>query len=303
MVVSTSAGSGAGRGLEAALHSLLSPHVEPHFLYPSDLEELHQAIDSVVRSGSRRLAVAGGDGTIHRVVNALAGASITLAPIPFGSGNDFCRGIGLSSDPAAAVAALATGRTRTVDLVSVNGTTVCTVAGLGLVADTGVAVGRLLAPGSPWRGIGRALGSLVYTGAAGARLLLFPRVAGTAHLTWLDGRGERHEASRRVHAVLVANLPTFGAGLRLPVTSRPDDGAFELISVLEGSRLRLARSLSCLRSNRQVPPGTLEVVRATAATIEWEGGSRLLADGEDLGSARHFEVRAVANALRVPAPI
>jgi diacylglycerol kinase (ATP) len=301
--VSTSAGTGAGRGLEAILHALLSPHLEPQFLYPSTLEELQHAIDAVIRSGSPRLAVAGGDGTLHRVVNALGDARVVVAPLPTGSGNDFCRGIGLTTHLVNAVDALIAGKTRRVDLIEVNGVRVCTVAGLGLVSDVGVQAGRWLAPGSPWRPIGRALGDLTYLGAAAGRLLFSRRVAGDATVSWRDADGQSHETRRRLHGVMLANLPTLGAGLRLPVPGAPDDGAFELVQILEGSRMKLARALSSLRSDRPVPRGTLDVARAVEATIEWHGGSALLADGEDLGSARHFEVRAVPNALRVPAPI
>jgi diacylglycerol kinase family enzyme len=99
---------------------------------------------------------------------------------------------------------------------------------------------------------------------------------------------------------MLANLPTLGAGLRLPVPSAPDDGAFELVQILEGSRMKLARALSSLRSDRPVPPQTLDVARAVEATIEWQGGSALLADGEDLGVAGRFSVRVLPGALEVP---
>ncbi len=174
---------------------------------------------------------------------------------------------------------------------------VCTVAGLGLVSDVGVQAGRWLAPGSPWRAIGRALGDLTYLGAAAGRLLLSRRVAGDATVSWRDAEGQSHETRRRLHGVMLANLPTLGAGLRLPVPGAPDDGAFELVQILEGSRLKLARALSSLRSDRPVPPRTLDVARAIEATIEWDGGSALLADGEDLGvAAKLLGARAAGSA-------
>jgi diacylglycerol kinase (ATP) len=286
--------------LEDTLRALLSPHVEPQFFYPSNLDELRRAIESVVRSGSPRLAVAGGDGTLHRVVNALVDAPVVVAPLPTGSGNDFCRGIGLTTNLAAAADALISGKTRRVDLVEVNGVRVCTVAGLGLVADVGVQAGRWLAPRSPWRPTARAMGDLTYLGAAAGRLLFSRRIAGDATVAWRDAEGRPHETRRRLHGVMLANLQTLGAGLRLPVPGAPDDGAFELVQILEGSRLKLARALSSLRSDRPVPPRTLDVSRALEATIEWHGASPLLADGEDLGVASRFSVRVLPGALEVP---
>src|SRR3990170_2944984 len=54
------------------------------------------------RAGSRRIVVAGGDGSLHAVVaalhrrNELAGK--TLALLPLGTGNDFARGTGIPLD-------------------------------------------------------------------------------------------------------------------------------------------------------------------------------------------------------------
>jgi diacylglycerol kinase (ATP) len=300
VLVSTSAGAGAGRAAEPSQRRLLSSHFEPRFLYPATLEEIDRLVREIADSESTRLAVAGGDGTIHRVLNALCDAPVIVAPIPMGSGNDFCRGIGLTTDAATAVEALKGGNTRRVDLLEVNGVRVCTVAGLGLVADTGVQVHRLLAPGSIWRPAGRALGDLAYLAVAAARLVLHPRVAGTARVAWRDPLGQWHEERRRLHGIMLANLQTLGAGLRLPVSGRPDDGAFELVQVIEGSRQKLARALSSLRSSRPVPPGTLEVASAVEARIEWDGGSRLLGDGEDLGRGDVFHVYALPGAVTVP---
>jgi diacylglycerol kinase (ATP) len=300
VIVSASAGDGAGPNLELSLRALLAPGFEPRFLHPADLDDLRRLVADIVQSGARYLAVAGGDGTLHRVVNALGDAPVIVAPLPTGSGNDFCRGVGLTTTLAGAADALASRRTRRVDLLEVNGMRVCTVAGLGLVADVGVQAGRWLAPGSTLRPVGRALGDLTYLGGAAGRLFLSPRVAGDATIAWRDADGRLHTTRRRLHGIMLANLQTLGAGLRLPVPGQPDDGAFELVQILEGSRVKLARALSSLRSDRPVPPGTLDVAQAVEATIEWHGGSALLADGEDLGIETRFEVRVLPRALEIP---
>jgi diacylglycerol kinase (ATP) len=299
IIVSTRAGHRAASRVEAMVRAGL-PGVDPHFLYPATLPDLVDVVDGLVRQGLRRLAVAGGDGTIHRVVNALGDASVVLAPIPTGSGNDFCRGIGLTADPAVALRALAGGRTGQVDLLEVNGRRVCTVAGLGLVADTGVQVGRLLAATSPWRPLVRGLGAPAYLLAAAARLLFHPSVTSLARVAWQDPSGARRLAQGPMHGVFLANLPTLGAGLRLPVPGRADDGRFELAWLPKSSRATLIRSLSCLRSGKPVPPGALQVQSALTAEIEWTSGSPLLGDGEDLGRARRFHVRVLPAALQVP---
>ncbi len=144
VIMSLTAGDARPREHEAALKALLSASADPVFSYPESLAALREGVAAEVRSGATHLAVAGGDGTMHHVVNALGGAPVIVVPIPIGSGNDFSRALGIGLDVARAVQALADRRSRTIDLIEVNGRRVCTVAGAGLVADTGLQVGRLL---------------------------------------------------------------------------------------------------------------------------------------------------------------
>jgi YegS/Rv2252/BmrU family lipid kinase len=79
-------------------------------------------LDGVLhRAGSRRIVVAGGDGSLHAVVAALHRrndlAEATLGLIPLGTGNDFARGTGIPLDPGDAARLLLEGEPRRVDLI------------------------------------------------------------------------------------------------------------------------------------------------------------------------------------------
>lgn len=81
---------------------------------------------------ARRLVVAGGDGTIGSVAQALRGSSTELALLPLGTLNHFCRDLGIPADLAAAAALAAHGRAVPVDLGEVNGRCFINNASLGL---------------------------------------------------------------------------------------------------------------------------------------------------------------------------
>ena len=281
------------------LRAALSERFELSFHYPRSLQELDDAVGTALDGGLTRIAVGGGDGTINRVVNRLGDASVVLAPLPMGSGNDFCRGIGLGPSLAESLCALLGGATQQVDLIEINGVRVCTVAGLGVVAAAGLQVCRLARPGSLLRPAVRALGSSAYLAAGGARILLHPDITSSAHVQWRNGTGDWQSRSHRLHGVFLAVRRALGAGLRLPLAADENDGRFELVLVHESRRARLVWHLPRLRNGRAIPDNILSVEHATDVLVDWPGGSALMIDGEDFGRADRVAARILPRALTV----
>src|SRR5687767_3812921 len=94
-------------------------------------------LDGVLhRAGSRRIIVAGGDGSLHAVIAALHRRNdlknAVLGLLPLGTGNDFARGTGIPLDIEEAARVVLNGEPRKMDLV---------VDELGEVVVNGVHVG------------------------------------------------------------------------------------------------------------------------------------------------------------------
>lgn len=79
--------------------------------------------------GFRRFVAVGGDGTVHDIINGIAGyadansvrlSDFTLAVIPLGSGNDWVRTFGISKNIRLAVRLLKEGRVARQDMVKVS---------------------------------------------------------------------------------------------------------------------------------------------------------------------------------------
>lgn len=75
---------------------------------------------------------AGGDGSLHAAAQELIGTDIPLGVIPLGTANDFAKTLGIPTDPAQACAAIAAGRTRSVDAGLINGIYFLTEMSIGL---------------------------------------------------------------------------------------------------------------------------------------------------------------------------
>lgn len=86
-------------------------------------EPVRERIHEAIRSGCMRLIVAGGDGSVSRIVNAMAPAfdNLELAILPTGTGNDLARSIGVADDSLEAAWQIAMeGTVAPIDVVRVN---------------------------------------------------------------------------------------------------------------------------------------------------------------------------------------
>jgi diacylglycerol kinase family enzyme len=92
-------------------------------LVPGD--RLRQAAERAAERASRGeiegVVVGGGDGSIHTVAGVLAGTGIPLGVLPLGTLNHFAKDLGIPTDVEGAVAAIAKGDLRAVDVAEVNG--------------------------------------------------------------------------------------------------------------------------------------------------------------------------------------
>ncbi|MEP6990922.1 MAG: diacylglycerol kinase family protein [bacterium] len=83
-------------------------------------DKLGAAIKAAVAEGATRVLVAGGDGTIGTAAAALIGGQGELAILPGGTLNHFSTDLGIPSEPADALALVASGAVRPADVGMVN---------------------------------------------------------------------------------------------------------------------------------------------------------------------------------------
>lgn len=150
MVANAAAGSSAG--VEEAV-AILDAERGCEVVWTEGPED----IDRALQSGDGTVVIAGGDGSIHLVVNRMAEAGRLDRPVgllPLGTGNDLARGLDLPLDPEQAARRLVSATPVSLPLLSApNGEVGVNNAHTGL----GVAAARR---GAEWK---ERLGSLAYT--------------------------------------------------------------------------------------------------------------------------------------------
>src|ERR671929_565503 len=133
LITNASAGSNEEQAVADAVEVLDRDH-DVEVAATSRPEELAAVLD---RCDGRPVVIAGGDGTLHAVVNGLHRAgqlrSTCLGLVPLGTGNDFARGVGIPLDPRAAAHLVVDRHTSPIDLIlSQDGTVIVNNVHLGV---------------------------------------------------------------------------------------------------------------------------------------------------------------------------
>ncbi len=227
------------------------------------------------------IVVAGGDGTVGSIAFQLLGQDVALGILPGGTAMNVAQSVGIPLELDKAVAILAAGNVRAIDVGEVRGQPFLEIASIGLGADvlagaTHVNEGRFSA----------ALGLLRSAG----------RHRRTRVRLQLDGR----EVRARALSVAIANGRFTGRALELAPNASIDDGRFDVL-VFEGfSRLGLAAHLLRVLIGRKHDE-RISRYTATAVRISTHDPLPIRVDSKDIGTTpASFVVRP--GALNVIAP-
>ena len=135
LLVNPSAGSGRTMKRLPAIEEAMRRHGLAHRLVLTrGVEHGCEEALAAVRAGEVPVVVSG-DGLIGKVGGALAGGELPMGIVPGGRGNDLARVVGIPVEPAGAVAVLAAGRRRRIDVGEANGHRFLCIASCGFDSD------------------------------------------------------------------------------------------------------------------------------------------------------------------------
>lgn len=211
------------------------------------------------------VAVCGGDGTLHEVVNGVDLEALTLGIVPAGRGNDFARALGLSSDAAEAGRLIAGGRTRRVDVGLVGEVRFLTVACAGLDARVAMRV-------RGWKSLGR----VAYKIGAVAEIA----IGSGPTLRMREGE----QKSREVLLVAFANGGFYGGGLGIAPNADLADGLLDVCTVAPVRRFAALKLLRQVAAGRHGAHEAVRLFRSTAIDLHAPKDCPIVADGEWVAS-------------------
>ncbi|MBN3524695.1 diacylglycerol/lipid kinase family protein [Paenibacillus apiarius] len=218
--------------------------------------------------------VIGGDGTIHRLLPLLTGTEVALGVIPAGSGNDTARGFHLPTEPLSALNIILHGRRRIVDLIQLNGEWTLTALATGFDADVAETVNRSCYK----RWCNRlGLGSAAYLIGAAETLSRFKPADANVRVNGIERR------YKDVWLTAIANVPSYGGGIRICPQAMPDDGELDICIVHGCNRRTLLRLFPTVLTGKHVELPYVTMLRGQEVHIESSIPRITYGDGERSG--------------------
>lgn len=246
-------------------------------------KQVKRALDE----GAELVFAWGGDGTVQRCIDVLAGTGTPLAIVPAGTANLLATNLGIPGDIEGAVETGLHGARRAIDVGRLNGERFAVMAGAGVdaamirEADAGLKdrVGRI---------------AYVWTGARNIAVKPFTAKIRVDGSTWFDDR---------TSCILVGNVGSLFGGIEAFDDARPDDGMLELGVVTAESPIEWARTIARTAVGTTAKSPFVQMTRAR--TIEVKLGKKVLyeLDGGDREKVKSFEIEVEPGAIEVCVPV
>jgi diacylglycerol kinase (ATP) len=290
VLANPSAGGGRHRDLlPAVLRALGASGKAVRVLAASSGAEATAACHRAVADGAAAVVAVGGDGTVHRALQAVAERPVGFGVVPAGTGNDFAAGTGVPLEPVAAATAISDavreGRHVSFDLARVAGTDgevrwFGAVLAAGFDAVVNERANRLRWPRGPRR----------YDLAI---VLELARVRPRRYGLELDGVDRSFDGT----LVAVGNCASYGGGMRILPDADPGDGLLDVIVAEPLGRAALVRLRPRLRRGTHVTDRRVSTFRARRVRLHADGIIGY-ADGERVGPLP-LDITCVPGAVRL----
>ncbi len=290
VLINPTSGALASPGAVDRLCALLAEHGldgELHILeHGADATAVARTL--IARHAPPLLVAAGGDGTVSAVAAALANGACALGVLPAGTLNHFAKDVGIPLALPEAVAALAAGHQRRIDMAEVNGRPFINNSSLGIYADVVHARQREQRRGrAKWIALAHSIVAVLHRN---------PVVA-------VRIRAGGETLVQRAPFVFVGNNAYTIRGLHIGTRPRMDAGEIGIYVAARASRARLVWTGVAALFGRETGADQLRVFTGNEVWVETRRPeARVSIDGEVITLAAPFHYRSLPAALRVVVP-
>jgi YegS/Rv2252/BmrU family lipid kinase len=239
-----------------------------------------------VEAGADLVLVWGGDGTVQRCIDALAGSGATVGILPAGTANLLATNLGIPKDLHGALKVALSGPRRKLDLGVINGEHFAVMAGCGFDA---------LMIRDADRGLkdrfGRA--AYVWTGARNLRMNVVKARIKVDGETWFKGR---------LSCVLVGNVGRLFGGIEAFEDASPDDGLLNLGIVTATNPMQFVRAFGRTAIGRAERSPFVDLTMARRIDVRLDRKLPYELDGGDRKATKRLRIEIEPSAISGAVP-
>jgi diacylglycerol kinase (ATP) len=243
-------------------------------------------VKRVLDDGAELIFVWGGDGSVQRSVDAMAGSDAALAILPAGTANLLATNLGIPQDIAQGVAIGLRGERRKIDVGRFDGERFAVMAGAGFDAAM---IGQV--DGTLKDRLGRV--AYVWTGAKSLRAKPFKAKIAIDGVPWYAGPAS---------CILVGNLGRLFGGIEVFEDARPDDGRLEVGVVNADGITDWVRTLARTAAGHAERSPLVQATSATKIKVKLNRKVRYEVDGGDRKKVKSFTIDVQPAAITICLP-
>ncbi len=283
LILNPKSGRGKGRRFEHEIHAELERRVGEVKLFITQYPGHAKEIADQIKNDYSVIIAAGGDGTIHEVVNGMMYGKAALAVIPTGSGNDFVKMLDIPLDYLAAIDIILRDVRMKIDVGKVG--EVYFPNGLGIGFDAWVVRESMK--------IKRLRGFFIYLYSVLKTVFMYRN-----QKLRIEMNGTTQE--KNIFLIAVGNGVAMGGGFFLTPDAVIDDGAFDVCIIRALNKKEIFLNLPKALNGKHVSMKQVEMIRTDALTIRSQEGIAAHADGELMGmNLTELEVTMLPSVLEV----
>ena len=277
------AGRGKAKGIENKLKVRLEQKIGVFEFFRTEFSGHAEQIAKKIKENFDVLIAAGGDGTIHEIVNGMLGGSAALGIIPIGSGNDFIKTLFIPKHLDRAIEVIIKNCRKKMDIGLINDRYFANGVGVGF--DAWVV--------KESQKVKYLRGFLIYLYAVLKTLISYQKETITLAI---EGRTE----IRDIYLSAFGNGRAMGGGFFLTPEAQIDDGKLDLCIIDPLKKWEVIWHLPKVLKGKHLAMPQVQSLRSNKIEIFSEEGIALHADGELLGlNLKEIKISILPRALEV----
>ena len=282
--------SGLGGALDRIREALIKhwdkPEADLAIQFSLSKEDGQAKARRAVEDGVKKLLVVGGDGMVNSIGSVLIDTDTALGVIPAGSGNGFARHFNTPLDIAKATAALASAKTKKIDVGYADEQpffVTCSLAWDAALVD--------IFEKSPVRGVLPYIFAGVYK---------FFDYHPEAFSLLLDDKKEI--ILKKPLVCTIANLTQYGGGAQIAPNAQPDDGKLQLVTLRQDDLPWIIPMLGKLFDGTIDSLKEIKTHSFTTLTVRRKEAGPMQLDGELVTAPAEVKISVRPRALNVLVP-